>query len=273
MLHVALPLLSDSRAIVIGMLHAPPLPGSPGFRDLETVRRTVLADAETLVAGGITNLMLENFGDMPFFPGSVPSATVAHMTALAVQIKQMIPHGRLGVNVLRNDGCAALGIAQAAGADFIRVNVLSGARVTDQGLIQGIAAELLRLRASLAATHIAILADVDVKHSAPLAPRPLDVETRDLIERGQADAVIVSGSATGSAVDLAHLETIARAAQKTPVLVGSGVTEESLSSLLPHADGFIVGTALKRDGQVHAAVELDRVRRFMDALKTAKGAS
>ena len=109
--------------------------------------------------------MMENFGDVPFFPGRVPASVVAQMTAMACAVRDEVKLP-LGINVLRNDGVSALAVAQAAGASFIRVNVLCGARVADQGLIQGIAHDLLRERAALGAAEIKIFADVDVKHSA-----------------------------------------------------------------------------------------------------------
>src|SRR5947199_7450596 len=117
--------------------------------------------------------MIETFGDVPFYPGQVPACVVAPMTAFAAEVRRAAPQLPLGINVLRNDGQSALAIAHAIGASFIRVNVLCGARVTDQGLIQGIAHDLLRDRALLGATDVKIFADVDVKHSAALAQRPL----------------------------------------------------------------------------------------------------
>ncbi len=168
--------------IVIGMLHLPPLAGSPGFRgDAKRIIETVLRDADALAAGGVHGLMMENFGDVPFYPDRVPAYVVTQMTAVAmgVQRKTDLP---LGINVLRNDGRSALAVAHAVGASFIRVNVLCGARVTDQGLIQGIAHDLLRERAMLGAEEVKIFADVDVKHSAALAARPIEDEVDDLIE-------------------------------------------------------------------------------------------
>lgn len=252
------------RPMLIGMLHLPPLPGSPRFGgSMRDVMQRVMADAHALTSGGIELLMLENFGDSPFFPGTVPNVTVAHMTAIAERIKAAFPTTRLGINVLRNDGCAALAIAQAVGADFVRVNVLCGARVTDQGLITGIAHDLLRLRASLNAEQIAILADVDVKHSAPLGPRDIVDEVHDLIERGGADAVIVSGNATGRPVDLTQLARVAAVAGQKPVLIGSGANGATLPQLLKHAAGAIVGTSLKVGGHVDAPVDTVRVRELV----------
>jgi uncharacterized protein len=253
---------------VVGMLHVAPLPGSPGHGTggMEEVRASLWHDAEALVEGGVDGLMLENFGDHPFFPGEVPPWTTAHMTALAVEVRRRfgLP---LGVNVLRNDGRAALAVAQAAGADFIRVNVLAGARVTDQGVLQGIAHRLLRDRELVRAKGIKILADVNVKHSAPLGHLELEDEVADLIERAHADAVIVSGSATGKPADVRELERVKAASGKTPVLVGSGVDSDSVERYRSLADGFIVGSSFKVGGLVHNAVDPARVRELMKKLR------
>jgi len=253
---------------VIGMLHAPPLPGAPRCRSaLDELITHVMADAEALVAGGVDGLVLENFGDTPFFGSRVPPWTVSHLACIAREVRRSfdIP---VGINVLRNDALAALGVALAAGARFIRVNVLCGVRATDQGIIEGQAAELLRARAALGAEHIRIFADVNVKHSAPLGPpRPVQAEVSDLIERGGAEAVIVSGSGTGADVDIDELRAVREAAGEVPVLIGSGTRPETVAALGKVADGFIVGTALKRDGVSAAPVDPRRVSALMDAVR------
>jgi membrane complex biogenesis BtpA family protein len=250
----------DRQKIVIGMLHLPALPGSPLYGgSLTEIREAMLRDAQLLAEGGVHGLMMENFGDTPFFPGRVPAHVVAHLTAIATEVRRAVPHLPLGINVLRNDGLSALAVAHAVGADYIRVNVLCGARVADQGLLQGIAHELLRLRAELKAEAIKIFADVDVKHSAPLAERPIVDEVDDTLHRGMADALIVSGAGTGKPTDPDKVKLVKSAAKSTPVFLGSGVTPQSLPSLMPHADGFIVGTYFKRDGVAANPVDPQRV--------------
>jgi membrane complex biogenesis BtpA family protein len=250
------------------MLHIPPLPGAPRYAgELEPIRRRVLDDAAALVEGGVDGLLLENFGDTPFYPERVPPQVVACMTRVGQEVRQRF-NVPLGVNVLRNDGCSALAVAHAVGAAFIRVNVLCGVRVTDQGLIQGIAHDLLRQRVRLHASDIRILADVNVKHSAPLGPaRPVRQEVVDLIERGGADAVIVSGEGTGAPADPAELAQVKQAAGETPVLVGSGVTAETIRALLTYADGAIVGTSLKVDGVTVNPVDPKRVHALIAAAR------
>jgi membrane complex biogenesis BtpA family protein len=188
------------------------------------------------------------------------------MAALATEARRRfdIP---LGINVLRNDGRAALAVAHAAGAQFIRVNVLAGARVTDQGLLQGIAHELMRDRAVIGAEDIKVFADVNVKHSAPLGEIKLEEEVADLVDRAGADAIIVSGSGTGKATDGEEVERVKKASGGTPVLVGSGVGLESVKNYLPHADGFIIGSHFKVDGKVKNPVDAARVQAFMKELR------
>ena len=248
---------------VVGMLHLPALPGSPAFDgSCQEIEAAVLRDAEALAEGGVHGLLLENYGDVPFFPGRVPREVVACMTACAVAVRKrfQLP---LGINVLRNDGESALAVALAADAQFIRVNVLTSARLADQGVVAGIAHRLLRLRRSLGTEAVRILADVDVKHSSALAPSSLPDDVRELVERGCADAVIVSGQATGAAICRSDLQQVREAVPAVPVWIGSGVTILQLPELLPQTDGVIVGSSLKVNGEVQLPVDRDRVAQFM----------
>lgn len=256
---------------LIGVVHLPPLPGDPasdggGF---DKALDAALWDAEALVEGGADAIIVENFGSWPFPKGTpdqpAPPSQVAAI-ALAVLRCREASGLPVGVNVLRNDARAAMGIAAAAGGDFIRVNVHSGAALTDQGLIEGRAHETLRQRVALDAARVSILADVRVKHAAPLVARPLEDEVAELVQRAGADAVIVTGSGTGQPVDVETLATVAAAAGDAPVLVGSGVDPTRGPDLARHAHGAIVGTWLKRDGAVRAPVDAERVRILVDAL-------
>src|SRR5262249_4211077 len=155
--------------VIVGMVHLLPLPGAPRYGgDLEAVLRRAREDAEALVAGGVDGVMVENFGDAPFYPERVPPETVAAMTRAARAVVEVVSVP-VGVNVLRNDAAAALAIAGVVGASFIRVNVHTGAMWSDQGLLQGRAHETLRQRRALGA-RVLILADVLVKHAVPPGP-------------------------------------------------------------------------------------------------------
>jgi len=248
---------------VIAVVHLPALPGAPRFHPpFPPILDRVRAEVRTLAEAGADAILVENFGDAPFEKGPVSPHTVAAMTAtvLAAREAASLP---IGVNVLRNDAAAALAIAAVTGATFVRVNVHVGVRVTDQGVIEGAADRSLRLRASLGAD-VAILADVDVKHSAPLAPRPVEDEAEEAVGRGLADALVVTGPRTGAPVDLAVVRAI-RARVSVPLVAGSGVTPATLAATLGIADAVIVGSALREGGVAGAPLDRARVDAFFRA--------
>jgi len=257
----------DRPGRLVGVVHLPPLPGSAGApldagAAIEAALVRAMADAQALEAGGIDALIVENFGDAPFYGGAVPPATVAALAraCAAVRAAVKVP---VGVNVLRNDALAAISIAAACGLDFIRVNVHAGAMVTDQGVIEGRAAETLAERRRLGADRVAIWADVLVKHAAPLAgdrDTLLPQLAEDTFRRGRADALLVSGAGTGKGTSLADVSVVRRAVPEAPVVVGSGVTLETVRATLEVAHAAIVGTWTKVDGRVDRPVDRERVK-------------
>ena len=251
---------------LIGMVHVAPLPGSPRWEgSMERVVDAAVHDARTLVEHGMDALLVENYGDAPFTPGRVEPSTVAALAVVAREIRRGLPQTPLGINVLKNDARAALAVACAVGARFIRVNVHAGAVLADQGVVQSDAYHTLRDR-RLLGMEVAIFADVGGKHAVPLAPIDLEQHARDLTHRGLADGLVVSGQATGAATPIEDLKRVRSAVPDVPLLVGSGVTPESAPDLLSVADALIVGTALKHDGDVNAPVDPDRVRRLVAAV-------
>ena len=248
---------------VVGVVHLPPLPGSPRYGgSMAEVLEKALRDARALVEGGVNGLVVENFNDTPFYPRRVPPVTVAAMTKVAAMIREEFPEVPLGINVLRNDALSAMSIAYVVGARFIRVNVLTEVAVAPEGLLVGEAHELLRLKRSLGA-NVAIMADVDVKHAKPLVGRSISSVARDAVERGGADAIIVTGEATGSPASLSKVLEVKRAVGKVPVFVGSGINAENASKFLEACDGLIVGTYFKEGGIIGRPVDVDRVKRLM----------
>lgn len=255
---------------LIGMVHLPALPGAPAYDSPRNdIHERARRDARALAESGFDAVLVENFGDAPFYPESVPKHTVAEMTALAGEVAEEtdLP---VGVNVLRNDADAALSVAAAAGGSFIRVNVHTGVRATDQGWLEGCAHEAMRLRERLDAD-VAVFADIDVKHSASPVDRDIGALARETIERGLADGLIVSGPETGSAADADTLERVVAArdecAPETPVFVGSGVRADNAAELLASADGAIVGTAVKKDGKTTNRVDPERATALVETVR------
>jgi membrane complex biogenesis BtpA family protein len=252
---------------LVGMLHLPALPGSPAAEhSLEQIETAVLDEARLLSEAGFDACMIENFGDAPFFAEDVPPITVASMARLAAAVRREFADLQLGINVLRNDARAALSVAVACEASFIRVNVHVGSTATDQGVLQGRAATTLRLRRALQA-RVAIWADVQVKHGRSLTHDDIRQEATDCVQRGGADALIVSGEGTGRQADLEQVRQLRELDLGVPLYVGSGVNEDNVARTLSVADGVIVGTALKVGGRTRAPVDVDRVRRFVDKVR------
>lgn len=251
---------------IIGVVHLLPLPTSALWGgSLKTVIDRAEQEATALASGGVDGIMVENFFDAPFPKDQVDPAVVSAMSLIVQRLKQMVTLP-MGINVLRNDARSALAIATCTQAQFIRVNVLTGVMATDQGLIEGNAHALLRYRRELG-SDVKIFADVLVKHARPLSAPNLTVAVQDTIERGLADAVILSGWATGSPPTLEDLELASAAANGTPVFIGSGANWENIPTLMQAADGVIASSSLKRHGRRDQPIDPIRVSRFVESTR------
>ncbi|UFP94641.1 photosystem I biogenesis protein BtpA [Gloeobacter morelensis] len=253
---------------IIGVVHLLPLPTAPRWAgSLDAVMARAEQEATALATGGVDALIVENYYDAPFVPGRVDPAVVAAMSLVVKRIIHLVPVP-VGVNVLRNDAHAALAVAACTGAQFIRVNILTGTMATDQGIIQGEAHSVLRYRRELGA-ETRIFADVLVKHASPLGAGDLFQACRDTVERGLADGIIVSGVATGSPPRREDLVTARAAVPDAPILIGSGADPANAGDLLGLADGVIVASALKRFGKPEQPIDPHRTRQFVDAVHLA----
>jgi membrane complex biogenesis BtpA family protein len=252
---------------LIGVVHLKPLPGAPSFGgSMDEICEAAIVDAQAYEMGGADALMVENFGDIPFTRGSVAPETVAGMAVAARALREAGIGLPVGINVLRNDVSSGLGIAAACGGGFVRVNVHTGAVEADQGIIQGEAYSTMRKRAALC-PEVQVWADVLVKHAVPIGDLGLAEAAKDTYQRGKADALIVSGVATGEGTSVEDLRTVRESVPEAPLLVGSGATAETAAGLLAYADGLIVASSLKKDGVLNNPVDAKRVeelRRVMD---------
>ena len=206
------PLFGGGKAL-IGVVHLLPLPGSPRWGgDMQPVLERARREAGILASEGAAGIIVENFGDAPFHPGSVGPETVAAMT-LAVGAVMDTVDVSVGINVLRNDPGSAIAIAAATGAHFVRANVHYGAMVADEGVVQGAAHDTLRYRRVLGVQErVKLFADVLVKHAVPLGADDAAHVARETVLRGLADALIVTGSATGVSASVEELKTVREAA-------------------------------------------------------------
>ena len=249
--------------VLIGVVHLLPLPGSPRWNgNLKAVLNRAKMEAGILQDGGAHGVIVENFGDAPFKTGRVEPETVAAMTLAVEHVRGSISIP-VGINMLRNDAISALAVAVATGAEFIRVNVHYGVMATDEGLVEGEAYETTRRRRSLNAD-VQILADVLVKHAAPVGQSDIGLVAQETTRRALADGLIVSGQATGQPTNGFDVSVVRRSVPDGFVLAGSGINDSNVSRIMEHADGAIVGTSIKREGIVANPVDPERVRRLAD---------
>ena len=250
---------------VITVVHLLPLPGAPEYdgQPMAEIIAHAVAEAGRYHAGGVDGLIVENHGDIPFAkPDQLGPETAACMAVITTAVRAAVPLP-VGVNVLANAAHAALAVAKAAGASFIRVNQWANAYVANEGFMEGPAGSAARYRTWLRARDVRVFADVHVKHGAHAitADRTLAELARD-VEFFDADAAIATGQRTGDSASLDELRAIA-AGTSLPVLVGSGVTPGNVGDMLSVASAVIVASWLKRDGVWWNEVDPDRLRVFM----------
>lgn len=250
---------------IIGMLHLPPLPGSPIYngKGLKEVIDRALYDANELQEGGVDALEVENFSDPTYYPQEVGPELTAAMAVISDHVIRAASKP-VGICILA-DPKASLSVAHAVGAKFVRATFFTEASVDVSGLVCPKPHDLLRFRKFLDPS-IKIFTDVHIKHSAPLVNRPLGDSALDA-KYFLSDAVIISGTHTGKETKLEDLKEAKDAVEDFPVLVGSGFRKEHAEKILAIADGAIVGTSLKKDGVSSNVVDRNRVRELMEVVK------
>jgi membrane complex biogenesis BtpA family protein len=258
-----------SSKALIAVVHLLPLPGSSGWGgDIEAVVQRAFGDADAIQQAGFDGVILENFGDAPFARGFAGRGAVAGLSATAARVGERLSIP-MGINVLRSDALSAVAVAAAVGARFVRVNVHIGAAVTDQGIIQGDARETLQAIRELK-PGLAVFADVFVKHARPLGSADIEQASAELVERGKASALIVTGDMTGSPASMEQVQRVKTAARGVPVIVGSGTTAETVAETLMIADGVIVGSYIMEGGRAANPIDRDRAAAFV---RGARGSS
>jgi membrane complex biogenesis BtpA family protein len=258
--------LFNQPKVIIGMVHAKAMPGFPGSSgDMAAIIDHALADARTLERAGVDGLIVENIFNRPR-QKTVGPETVAPMTLLMKAVVDAVDIP-VGIKVLFNDVRAELAIVNCTGAHFVRVSVYTDAMVAMAGIIEGCAYDAVTYRKQICAEHVKILADVRIKHAAPLAYRPIEHSAFDAATSGMADGLVVTGERTGLATDVEDVIAVKATVPDKLLLVGSGTNIDNVTAILEHADGAIVGTHFKVDGIIENPVDGERVRRFMGKVR------
>jgi len=253
---------------LIGVLHLDALPGTPnGGNTIDAIVQRAVAEGRVLHEVGFHGLLIENMHDRPYLKRVVGPEVTASMAVVGREVRNRVPLP-LGVQILAGANREALAVAQAAGAEFVRVEGFAFAHIADEGLIESDAGELLRYRVAIAAENIAVFADIKKKHSAHTLTSDIDlVETARAAEFFLADGVVVTGTSTGRATDINDVDAVSQAVS-VPTLVGSGITPENMAEYAS-ADALIVGSSLKSGGLWSNPLEPRRAMLLAEAFATA----
>jgi membrane complex biogenesis BtpA family protein len=254
---------------VIGMVHLGALPGAPlhdADAGLEGLVEAARADLAALQGAGFDAVMFGNENDRPY-ELSVDAASTATAAYVIGRLRAEITVP-FGVNMLW-DPMASVALAAATGAGFVR-EIFTGAYASDMGVWTPDAGAAMRYAARLGARDVAVLYNVSAEFADSLDRRPLADRARSAVFSSIPDAVLVSGAITGEAARMEDLEAVKAALPDTPVLANTGVKHDTVADVLAVADGCIVGSALKVDGDTWNAIDTDRARDFMDRVRAAR---
>ncbi|MBQ6655128.1 MAG: BtpA/SgcQ family protein [Erysipelotrichaceae bacterium] len=248
---------------VIGMVHLKPLPSSPDYGgDLEEIYRAAEADLKALIEGGANAVIIENFGDIPYAPHNDLIVCTA-FTSIATRLRALTDMP-MGINIQFNDYEAEWAVAYSCNMDFIRVECFAESRVGPNGEFAACGPQLMRLKGRYP-KDIALLCDVQVKHTFPLVDQPVDFTIESIIEGG-GDALICTGITTGKSPEVSDVEKMKKMSHGLPVIVGSGVNAATVREFMKVADGAIIGSSFKKDGKVLNPIDKDRVAELMSQL-------
>ena len=256
---------------VIAMIHFGALPGSPLYdpeRGIDGLLDGVLKDLDALQKAGVDAVMFGNENDRPY-EFNVDVASTATMAYVIGRAREAITVP-FGVNVLW-DPMSTIALAAATGASFVR-EIFTGAYASDMGPWTPDAGKAMRYRDRLHRPDLAMLYNVSAEFAHSLDQRSLPDRARSAVFSSIPDAILVSGQITGEAAAMSDLEAVKKVLPDTPVLANTGVKHATVADVLKIADGCVVGSSLKVDGNTWNPVDRDRAAEFMRLARAARGA-
>ncbi len=258
-----------SRKAVIAMVNLGALPGSPlhdAESGLEGLVEGARRDLAALQAAGFDAVMFGNENDRPY-ELNVDPASVATMAYVIGRLGAEI-RSPFGVNLFW-DPHASIAVAAATGANFVR-EIFTGVYASDMGLWSPDAGAATRYRDRLGRRDLALLFNVSAEFAHSLDRRSVADRARSAAFSSIPDAILVSGAITGEAARMEDLEKTKRALPGTPVLANTGVKHATVRDVLAVADGCIVESTLKVDGDTWKPVDPERASEFMRLARAAR---
>lgn len=252
------------------MLHLLALPGDPAY-DAEGGFRKIIdrarKDLHALQDGGVDGVLISNEFSLPYLT-DVKTETVVSMARI---IGELMPEIRVpfGVDVLW-DPRKVFDLAVAVDAAFVR-EIFTGVYSSDFGLWNTNYGEVVRHRARIGGMGIKALFNIVPEAATYMGGRDIVAVAKSTVFNCQPEALCVSGLTAGSPADTQVLDKVKKAVPDTVVFVNTGVRLENVWEQLEIADGAVVGTTFKRDGEFFNEVDQDRVEEFMKKVKVLRG--
>lgn len=259
------------RKPIIAMLHLPGLPGRPWHDREGGIAKAVDSvgrDLAILQDAGVDGVMFCNEADLPYQLAVGPEI-VAAMASVVGQLRHAL-RVPFGVNLLW-DPLSSLAVARATGASFIR-EVMTGVYESDLGMIEPKIGEIGGYRTAIGATNVLLFDNIQPEFASALGRRSVAERARGAAFLG-VDAILISGPAAGTSIDMSDLRAAKEAVSNVPVIANTGVRADTVAEIFKVADGAIVGTSLKRDGVTWNEVDPDRARAMVEAARSARAAT
>uniref|UniRef100_A0A0N4Z616 BtpA family membrane complex biogenesis protein n=1 Tax=Parastrongyloides trichosuri TaxID=131310 RepID=A0A0N4Z616_PARTI len=265
--------INTSKPLIFGMVHLPALPGTPANKlNPDEILRFVSNEVKIYKECKVDGIILENMNDIPYLHStSIGPEVTSMMTACAMKTVNVLSNERdnflLGIQVLAGCNKEALSIAFATGFNFIRAESFVYSHIADEGLMNACAGDLLRFRKTIGAEKVGVVVDIKKKHCSHSITSDLSVaDVAEGADFFRADGVILTGMGTGKEADSCDISLVQKVT-KLPVLIGSGVTIENMVKY-KDANGFIIGTHFKENGDWRNKLSRERITNFVKALRS-----
>lgn len=255
--------MSDARKLVFGMVHLPPLPGTPFHEDgsFPRILSDAVRSAVALDQGGASGCLVQTADRVYRVDDeSDPARTVA-MGLIVRAVADATSDGfEVGVELMRNAVKASLAVAKVAGGAFVRAGALVGMTLTAHGMVEANPLDVMEYRAKIGAGSIRIFTDISSMHFSLFGGGMQVPELARAAALVGADAVVVANRDEARTLDM--IGSIRAATPELPVLLGGYTNHENAGRLLAAADGAFVGTCLERGGW-GGQIDVDLVRSYL----------
>jgi len=251
---------------LVGVLHLPPLPGAANYtgQPVREMAEAAAQDALILQRAGFTDVMIQDASDNPQ-PVTVSAPAIAALAVVGAEIRRRSDVS-MGVVAGHNDGVAAVAIAHAIDAQFVRVKVLTGVAVGPTGWMEGCALQVAQMK-RLLGSHVDVWADA---HEATSRALTGDVRwaAAEALSFGGADALVITrDSGVPDAIDDISAVRAALGGDAR-LMIGGRVNADTLEAAMRGSDGAILGSVLKTGSGYDARID-PRVAGHLGASYTA----